>query len=76
MSLIDITENPPINEVIITETGLCEANLSVKSLSIKKQADGTVSILVSQRNKNIFFSLAQKQLDHIINLLLSAREAV
>jgi hypothetical protein len=36
--------------VIITETGLCEANLSVKSLSIKKQADGTVSILVSFGN--------------------------
>lgn len=74
MSLIDIMKNPPINEVIVTETGLCEANLSMKSLSIRKQVDGTVSLFVSRGDTKILFSLDREQLDHIISLLLSLKE--
>jgi hypothetical protein len=72
MSLIDITtEKPPINEIIETEAGVCEVNLSVKSLSIKKQVDGTVSISARHADKEIIFILPQEKAVRLGNLILS-----
>lgn len=39
------TRHPPLNETVLTETGISEANILVKGLSIRTQPDGKKQFL-------------------------------
>jgi len=69
MSEIDIINEPPINKLINIKNGLCEAKLSVKSLSIRKQNDGTVTMSATQGDNSILFNLNKTHITHLISLL-------
>ena len=70
MSLTDEITNTPINQVVATETGITEANLKIKSLSIKAQTDGSKSIFIQHNENQTLFTLTQKECDHLAMLLI------
>lgn len=66
-----IKENLPGDQAANNEIGFCVAGQSIKTLSIKKQFDGTASIVTSQNCHEILFNLNPEQVEHIVKLLLS-----
>lgn len=73
MSEIDIINDPPINKLINVENGLCQAMLSMKTLSIRQQNDGTVSMLAVQGDNSILFNLDKTHIAHLVDLLIAAQ---
>ena len=58
-----------LNKTIVTERGICEANVLIKSLSIHKQDDGSKSITVQHGEKEIRFFPSQSDCDFLAKLL-------
>ncbi len=69
MSLTETKTNPPVNQIIKNDTGITEAVLSLKTLSVQKQSDGTTTIFVCHENTEILFVLTQDEASHLANLL-------
>ncbi len=69
MSLTEITFPPRLNETVMTETGVAEASITVKRLSVTRQSDGAKSLLVEARGTEIRFILQQNECVHLAELL-------
>ena len=69
MSLTEIIDTPPLNQVIVTQNGVAEANVVIKSLHITKQKDGTTSLFVQRGDMEIRFILDRAQCVQLAELL-------
>ncbi|HCY87858.1 MAG TPA: hypothetical protein DHV36_22170 [Desulfobacteraceae bacterium] len=65
---------PPVNEVVKEQNGFMEFDLSCKKLSLKKQADGSISLYVSQDRQEVLFTLDRGHAEHLIRILKGLTE--